>query len=63
MKATFKCKKYSDIPGDTRLVLTTAWGEIPRGAIAQPLSAGWNNPNNRMERTVSWQGRQITGAY
>jgi hypothetical protein len=41
-------KKYSDIPGDTRLVTkesaTTVDGRTyPRGTVCQPLAGGYSN--------------------
>jgi hypothetical protein len=49
MKTTFtakaKAKKFSAIPGDTRMVLTSPavskdGAEFPRGTVFQPISAG-----------------------
>jgi hypothetical protein len=57
-------KRYSQIPGDTRMVMSRAQADVtgrvwPRGAVYQPLSGGYNNVRGCAVSVITIRGERV----
>lgn len=64
MTKTLRDKRYSNIPGDTRMIMSKATKDVtgkvwPKGTVYQPLSGGWNSARGMATSMINVRGETV----